>query len=263
MILVPAANMIDTHCHLSYGPLLEQIEQVIARAGEAGVGHMIAIGTRLNECVVSLELARKYPQITCSLGVHPHHAAECSEEELSQVVGMLGEARVVAAGEMGLDYHYDFAPRAAQLRVFERQIEAARAEGLPLVLHSRESVADCLAILKSHSAARGVFHCFTGTMDEAKHILDAGFHLGFTGIITFKNTQYLRDILAMVPADRLLLETDAPYLAPEPLRRQKNNEPSLIAHTFARAAVVRGVSTEELIATTTANARRLFALDGR
>lgn len=253
--------MIDSHCHLCYAPLLDQIDAVLMRARAAGVRHMITIGTGLRECVVSVELAGKHADITCALGLHPHHAGECTDDELQQVIGMLGAARVVAAGEMGLDYHYDFAPKSAQLRVFEKQLEAAKQARLPLVLHSRESVSDCLSILKSHAMNNGVFHCFTGTMEEARQILDAGFYLGFTGIITFKNTQYLRDILAMVPSDRLLLETDAPYLSPEPMRRQKYNEPALIPHTFIRAAEVRGESLERLIEQTTANSRRLFRLD--
>lgn len=250
--------MIDTHCHLSYPPLYDRLEQLLAGARAAGVRHMITIGTRVADCVTCLELARKYPQISCAVGIHPHHADETSDEELDQVIAMFTDKDVCAAGEMGLDYYYDFSPRQRQQAAFERQVAAAKAAGKPVVIHSRESIDDCLAILKSSGTSAGVFHCFTGSMDEARKILDAGFYLGFTGIITFKNSGDLRDIVRMTPADRLLLETDAPYLAPEPVRRQKNNEPSLIVHTFRKAAEIRRVSQEELIAQTTANAARLF-----
>lgn len=253
--------MIDTHCHLSYAPLLEQIDAVLDRADSAGVRHMLAIGTRLRDCEISRDLASRYPQISCAVGIHPHHAEETSDEELEQVIAMIASESVVAAGEMGLDYHYDFSPRQRQREVFERQLAAAQAAGKPVVLHSRESVDDSLAVLKSAGRVEGVFHCFTGNMGEARRILDAGFYLGFTGIITFKNTGYLREIVQMVPADRLLLETDAPFLAPEPHRRQKNNEPSLIPHTFAKAAEVRGETTERVVEQTTVNAVRLFGLN--
>lgn len=258
--------MIDTHCHLSYAPLLEQIDAVLQRAAAAGVTRMITIGTRLADCIACRDLASRYPQIHCAVGIHPHHAAEASDEELAQVLAMFTDPLVRAAGEMGLDYHYDFSPRDAQQRVFHRQLDAARAEGAggkPLVLHCREANDTCLDILKEHGGFAGVFHCFTGTMAEARRILDAGYYIGITGIITFKNAAYLREIVRIVPADRLLVETDAPYLAPEPHRRQKNNEPALIAHTYAAIAREREVSLDTLESQTAANASRLFGVPAR
>lgn len=252
--------MIDTHCHLSYPALLNDLEGVLQRAADAGVTRMITIGTKLADCRSSLELAGRYPQVNCAVGVHPHHAEETGEEELAEVIAMFADPRVSAAGEMGLDYHYEFSPREAQRTVFRRQLDGARQAGRPLVLHCREANDECLAILKEHGGFAGVFHCFTGTMDEAKRILDAGYSIGITGIVTFKNAQYLRDIVRIVPADRLLVETDAPYLAPEPQRRQKNNEPSLIRHTYTAIARERAVSVAVLEGQTAANAVRLFGL---
>lgn len=252
--------MIDTHCHLSYAPLFDQIDAVLQRAMAAGVTSMITIGTRLGDCITCRDLARRYPQIHCAVGIHPHHAGETNEDELAQVVAMFADPLVCAAGEMGLDYHYDFSPREAQQRVFHRQLDAARAADKPLVLHCREANSICLDILREQGGFRGVYHCFTGTMAEAHRILDAGYYVGITGIVTFKNAGYLREIARMVPANRLLIETDAPYLAPEPLRRQKNNEPALIKHTYALIAQERGVSLSELETQMAENARRLFGL---
>ena len=250
--------MIDTHCHLSYPPLFDRLDDVLAHARAVGVGHLITIGTRLADSLTCRDLAVKYAQISCAVGIHPHHAAETSIADLDQIIAMFADDHVCAAGEMGLDYHYDFSPREQQLTAFERQVAGAKAAGKPVVIHSRESIDDCLAILKSSGTSAGVFHCFTGQVDEARKILDAGFYLGFTGIITFKKSDDLREIVKMVPGDRLLIETDAPYLAPEPFRRQKTNEPSLIVHTFRKAAELRGVSQSDFTAQTSANAARLF-----
>jgi TatD DNase family protein len=221
---------------------------------------MITIGTRLEESHISIDLARRYDQVDCAVGIHPHYAAEASLDEHAAVCALFADDHVIACGEMGLDYHYDFSPRDAQRRGFEMQLDAARKTGKPLVLHSRESVDDCLAILRSHGGFRGVFHCFTGTEDEARKILDGGYYLGFTGIITFKNTDYLREIIRFCPADRLLLETDAPYLSPEPMRRQKVNEPSLVRYTYQRAAELRQTALAELIQLVQDNANRLLSL---
>jgi TatD DNase family protein len=253
--------MIDTHCHLSYAPLLSQLDAVLDRAAASGVTRMITIGTRLADCITCRELAVRYPQIRCAVGIHPHHAGQVTEEELTHVMAMFTDPHVCAAGEMGLDYHYDFSPHDIQQRVFHRQLHAARSAGKPLVLHCREANAVCLDILRGQGHIPGVFHCFTGTMAEARRILDSGYYIGITGIVTFKNAAYLRDIARMMPADRLLIETDAPYLAPEPQRRQKSNEPSLIRHIYALIAQERGVTLGELEAQLDDNARRLFGLN--
>lgn len=252
--------MVDTHCHLSYAPLMNDLDAVLARAAQAGVKHMITIGTRLRDSVVCRDLAAKYPQISCAVGIHPHHAAEATADELDAVMAMFSDPLVIAAGEMGLDYHYEFAPREAQVKAFEAQIAAAVAANKPLVLHCREAIAESLAILKSFGYPRGVMHCYTGTMDEAKVVLDAGYSIGITGIVTFKNADYLRDIAKMVPIDRLLVETDAPYLSPEPHRRQKNCEPALIVHTYRRIAQLRGITEHTLADQVMTNTQNLFGV---
>lgn len=257
---VSTARMIDTHCHLSYAPLMDQIDAVLERAAAAGVTDMITIGTKLADCITCRDMAGRYRQVHCAVGIHPHHAGEASEEELAHVLAMFADPLVVAAGEMGLDYHYEFSPREAQQRVFRLQLDAARKAGKPLVLHCREANRVCLDILREQGNFRGVYHCFTGTMAEAREILDAGYYIGITGIVTFKNAAYLRDIARMVPADRLLIETDAPYLAPEPQRRQKNNEPALIRHIYALIARERSMSLSDLETQTAANVDRLFGI---
>lgn len=253
--------MIDTHCHLTYPQLADQLDGVLQRAEAVGVRRLISIGTRLADSQAALALTHRFSQIHSAAGIHPHHAGELSEGELEQLCAMMADPAVLAAGEMGLDYHYDFAPRADQQRVFETQLSAALAAHKPLVLHCREAIDPCLAILRNHGAIRGVFHCFTGTMDEARRILDAGFYLGFTGIITFKRSDELRQIVQMCPSDRLLLETDAPYLSPEPFRRQKINEPSLIVHTYRLVAQLRQLDLDRLDMITYRNAATLFGFD--
>jgi TatD DNase family protein len=253
--------MIDSHCHLTYQPLAENLDAVLARAAAAGVQQAICIGTRLADSTAGRDLARRYPNIFATAGIHPHHAAEIAAGELEGVCDLLGDPGIVAAGELGLDYHYEFAPRAAQVPVFERLLDAAVQAGKPLVLHCREAIDDSLAILKTRPFLDGVFHCFTGTLEEARRVLDAGYCLGFTGIVTFKNADYLREIAKFVPADRMLVETDAPYLAPEPFRRQKVNEPALVVHVAARIAAVRGVTAAMVEEQTTQNVRRLFRLE--
>ena len=252
--------MIDTHCHLSYPPLHGQLDQVLTRAADAGVKHMITIGTRLSDSLICREMARANVQISCAVGIHPHYAAEASADELRETCELFADPDVCACGEMGLDFHYQFAPRDMQVRVFETQLSAAIHAGKPLVLHCREAIRESLAILKNQPWQKGVFHCFTGTADEARLILDAGYFIGFTGVVTFKGTQSLRDLITFVPDDRLLIETDAPYLAPEPMRKQKINEPFLIPHVFACIASVRSVSLLQLIVQTSRNACSLFGL---
>ena len=252
--------MFDTHCHLSYPALFDNIAGVLQRAAAAGVTRMLTVGTRLADGEKCLALSRQYRHIFSAVGIHPHHAAEAMPEELLRVCSLFTDPLVVAAGEMGLDYHYDFSPRDLQRQFFEQQLQAAVNARKPVILHGRDAIGDCLAILKNFPAVGGVFHCFTGTLPEAREILDAGYYLGFTGVITFKNAQALREIVQFVPADRLIMETDAPYLSPEPMRRQKDNEPALIVHSFRKAAELRKLPLEQLITQTTANALRLFNL---
>jgi TatD DNase family protein len=246
--------MIDTHCHLTDPRLLNQIDAVLSRAAAGGVSKMVTIGTRPADWEAVLSLAGDRPNIRCALGVHPNHCHEVELTEVPCLRQLQQGAAVVALGEMGLDYHHEFAPRARQAKFFEAQMELAAELRRPVIIHCREAVNDCLAILRQFAKVRGVFHCFTGTGDEAQRIFAAGHLIGFTGVVTFRNGQALRQIAASAPADRILVETDAPYLTPEPMRKQKINEPALVMHTASMVAKSRGIGLDELDELTTRNA---------
>jgi len=250
--------MIDSHCHLTYEELAGQLGGVLSRAAAAGVVRMMTIGTSLADGRRAVELCRARSQIRCVVGIHPHHSQAATEEDLSGLGELEREPEVLALGEMGLDYHHDFSPRARQREVFLRQLELARARGRVIVVHCREAMDDCLGILKDYGEIRGVFHCFTGSVEEARRILDRGYLLGFTGVVTFRKSEVVREVVRLTPADRMLIESDAPYLSPEPLRRQQVNEPALIVHTAAAIAKIKGMSMEEVDGVTSGNVGRLF-----
>jgi len=250
--------LIDTHCHLTDPRLAGQLPDVLERARAAGVHRMVTIGTSPEEWDSALELCRANSHIRCAIGVHPNNAAEVGEGWEKTLAEKIGEPVVAAVGEMGLDYHYDHSPRELQREFFQRQLTIAVGVNLPVIIHSRESVDDCLAVMKDFPVCAAVFHCFTGTMAEAEKILAAGYWLGFTGVVTFKKTEELRQIAKMTPADRLMVETDSPYLSPEPKRGQKINEPALVMYVAAAVAAARGMSVQELDRLTTANAGRFF-----
>ncbi|MGA2230260.1 MAG: TatD family hydrolase [Tepidisphaeraceae bacterium] len=253
--------MIDTHCHLTDPGLIVQLDDVMARAELAGVDRMVTIGTAAPDWQECLEIARRYPNVRCALGVHPNY---CNEVEVGEIEGLkplLANPSVVAVGEMGLDYHYDSVPKARQQDFFSAQLNIAVRTNRPVVIHSRKAIDDCLSVLKDFPVPAAVFHCFTGTADEARRILDAGWLIGFTGVVTFKKTDELRQVAAFAPADRILVETDAPYLSPEPKRGQKINEPSLVVHTAAAVAKARGVTLDEIDRITSDNARQFYRWD--
>ena len=245
--------MIDSHCHLTYDALSEQLDAVLKRARQAGVERMVTIATRAYEAEKAIALCRKHPQVRCAIGIHPHYAAGATDEDLGLIRGMQNAGEVVALGEMGLDYHYDYSPRDRQREVFVAQLAMAKELGRPVVIHCREAVDDTLAVMKDFADVPAVFHCFTGTADEARRILDRGYLLGFTGVVTYKRSDELREVAKFTPADRVLVETDAPYLSPEPMRKQKTNEPAFVMHTAAMVAQMRGMTLPELDQLTTAN----------
>jgi TatD DNase family protein len=252
--------LIDSHCHLDFPDLAKEREAVLARARAAGVGLMVTISTRVRCLDEVLGIAEAHDQIFCSVGTHPHHAAGEPDVGADELVSLARHPKVVAIGEAGLDYHYDRSPRDLQERGFRTHIAAARETGLPLVIHAREADEDVARILEEETA-RGAFpfvlHCFTGGRELARRGLALGGTISFSGVLTFKNSQALRDIAREVPLDRLLVETDAPYLAPEPLRG-RSNEPANVVHTAARLAAIRGLSEAEIADATTANFARLF-----
>lgn len=246
--------MIDTHCHLTDPRLAEQLPAVLARAASAGVGRMVTIGTSVDDAARAVALCADHSQLRCAIGIHPNYSHEHDDGRWPELRALLAGPAVVALGEMGLDYHYDYAPRSRQREVFERQLQWATELDRPVVIHSREATDDTLAILRGFPKVRALFHCFTGMPDEARRILDGGYLLGFTGALTYKKADPIREALRLCPNDRFVLETDAPYLSPEPMRKQKINEPALVVHVAECAARERGVTVETIDRLTTANA---------
>jgi TatD DNase family protein len=255
------AMLVDSHCHLDFPDFAPELDAVVARAGAAGVGHMVTICTRVRRHAQVLAVAERFPAVTCSVGTHPHHAHEELDITAEDLIARTNHPKVVALGEAGLDYHYDNSPRDAQARGFRTHIAAARATQLPLVIHTREADADCARILEDEmgqGAFPAVLHCYTGGAELARRAVELGLYIGFTGIVTFKNSAALRAIAATVPADRFLIETDAPYLAPLPYRG-KRNEPSYVVEVARMLAEVRGVSFDEIGRQTTENFFKLFS----
>jgi TatD DNase family protein len=252
--------LVDSHCHLDFPDFANELDAVVARAGAAGVARMVTISTRVRRFAGVLSIAERFPEVYCSVGTHPHYAHEELEVTVDDLVAETRHPKVVAIGEAGLDYHYDNSPREAQERGFRTHIAAARATGLPLVIHSREADADTARILEEETgqgAFPAVLHCFTGGPDLARRAVALGHYVSFTGILTFKNSIALREIAAELPADRILVETDAPYLAPNPFRG-KRNEPAFVVETAKVLADTRGVSLEEIARQTSDNFFRLF-----
>ncbi|MGA2636997.1 TatD family hydrolase [Methylocella sp.] len=252
--------LIDSHCHLDFPDFTADRDGVVQRASAAGVERMISISTRIERFGEIAALAEAYPEVFCTVGEHPENVHEAPEVDLDRLVALAAHPKCVGIGEAGLDYHYPGAPRDAAHRVFRTHIEAARRTGLPLVVHSRDADEDMAAILQDEMGKgpfKAVLHCFTSSLELAEAGLALGLSISFSGIVTFKNSQALRDIARIVPMDRLLVETDAPFLAPVP-HRGKRNEPAFVAATAAVLAEVKGVSVATLAARTSANALTLF-----
>ncbi len=250
--------MIDTHCHLTDPRLGAQLDEVLSRALKAGVRRMISVSTSIGDAVDCIAVCAGRDQLRCSVGIHPNYVGEEDLAALPQLRGLQANPAVVAIGEIGLDYHYGRELRDRQFEFFQMQLQIAADFNRPVIIHCREAVEDALAVLKQFPTVPCVFHCFTGTATEARRILDAGFLLGFTGPITYKKSDELREAVRVTPIDRLLVETDAPYLSPEPMRKQKVNEPALVAHIAAAVADLKKVSLEEVDRITTETASRFF-----
>jgi TatD DNase family protein len=253
--------LIDSHCHLDFPDFSAEIDDVVARARAAGIARMVTISTRVARQADLLAITERFADVYCSVGTHPHYAHEELDMTAADLVARARPAKVVAIGEAGLDYHYDNSPREAQERGFRNHIVAARETGLPLVIHSREADDDTARILEEESgkgAFPAVLHCFTGGRDLAHRAVALGHFVSFTGILTFKNSQALRAIATELPAERILVETDAPYLAPGKFRG-KRNEPAFVVETAKILAEARGVPFDEIAWRTTANFFRLFS----
>ncbi len=262
--------LIDTHCHLTSREFGGDPAGPIARAQDAGVSAMITVATTPADARDALGWMPQHACVWLAAGIHPHQAGEASDEMLADLAALHDGAavdprlasRIVAVGETGLDFHYDFAPPDVQERVFRAQIDLALRVGRPLIIHARKSEERCGDILAEYPALAGrvVFHCFSGDEALAARLLGLGFHLSYTGVVTFKNADAIRRAAAATPADRIMVETDSPFLTPEPLRKVRPNEPALVVHTARRLADIRGESYERLAAQTTANAVRFFGL---
>jgi TatD DNase family protein len=253
--------LIDSHCHLDFPDFSAALDAVVARARGAGIERMVTISTRVHKHNEVLAIAERFPDVFCSVGTHPHYAHEELDVTADELVRRARHPKVVALGEAGLDYHYDNSPRDAQAQGFRTHIAAARETGLPLVIHSRAADDDTARILEEETgkgAFPAVLHCFTGGPDLARRAIALGHYVSFTGILTFKNSGALRAIAAELPADRILVETDAPYLAPGRYRG-KRNEPAYVVETANVLAEVRGTSFDEIARQTTDNFFRLFA----
>jgi TatD DNase family protein len=252
--------LVDSHCHLDFPDFAGELDGVVARARDAGVGRIVTISTRVRRQDGLLAIAERFPDVFCSVGTHPHHAHEELDISAADLVARTRHPKVVAIGEAGLDYHYDNSPRAAQAKGFRAHIAAARETGLPLVIHSRDADADMAAILREETGTGrfpAVLHCFTGGRDLAFTGIELGLYVSFTGILTFKKSDELRTIAAELPADRILVETDSPYLAPGKFRGERC-EPAYVVETAQVLAETRGVSAEEIARQTTENFFRLF-----
>ncbi len=254
--------LVDTHAHLDGNAFAADRQAVIDRAREAGLTAIITMGCDAASSTAAVELAAANPLIFAAVGIHPNDCAEVAPDEWDRVVALCNRERVVALGETGLDRYWDRAPFALQQDYFDRHIRLAQQRNLPFVVHTRECEADVMAMLREARARgplRGVMHSFTGSAETAAECLALGMHISFAGMVTFKKSDALRAVAATVPADRILVETDSPYLAPEPLRG-KRNEPANVVHTARLLAVARGVGFNAFAAQTTQNARLLFGL---
>lgn len=254
-------NLIDAHCHLTYEPFVD-IEAVLKRSTDAGVTSWITIGTDLADSQKAVELAGQFENIFTAIAIHPHNAKSADNQTITQLKDLAKNKKVVAIGETGLDLHYDFSTPQQQQDSFTRHIEIAKELNLPVVIHSREAFDETMEILEANeSGLKGlVFHCYSGDVRQAKIILDKGWYISLTGVVTFKNAETTREVAKYVPLDRLMLETDAPYLSPEPMRKQKVNEPALLIHTAKFVAALRRMELDKFAEAVTTTAKQFFAI---
>ena len=254
------ALIVDSHCHLDYDGLQDQLPAVLQRCEVAGVGLVLSISSLVKNRAKLIAIVEEHDNVFCTIGTHPHHAHEELDVSKADLIALTHHPKVVGLGEAGLDYHYDKSPRDAQMQGFRNHIAAARETGLPLVIHTREAEDDTARVLEEEMAKgkfKAVLHCFTSQTWLAEKGVELGLYVSFSGILTYKTAQNLRDAAKALPEDRILVETDAPYLAPVPMRG-KSNEPSFVSHTLEVLAETRGVSRDHMARVTSANFFRLF-----
>lgn len=254
--------LFDTHVHVNAEQFNEDLEDVIERAQEAGVNNMVVVGFDRPTITRAMELIETYDFMYAAVGWHPVDAIDMTEEDLKWIEDLSSHPKVVAIGEMGLDYHWDKSPKAIQMEVFRKQIRLAKKVGLPIIIHNREATADIVNILKEEEASEvgGIMHCFSGSAETAMECIDMNFYISLGGPVTFKNAKKPKEVAAAVPLDRLLIETDCPYLAPHPYRG-KRNEPSYVKLVAEQIAEIKQLSVEEVSQATTDNAKKLFGIN--
>lgn len=252
-------NIFDTHAHYDDSRFDEDREELISSLMDKGVSYIVNCGCDLKSSLTTVELSEKYDFIYAAVGVHAHEAEEATEKDLEKIKELYKKEKVVAVGEIGLDYHYDFSPRERQKEIFEQQLILAKELDLPVIVHDRESHEDSLNLLKKHKPA-GVVHCFSGSAEMAKEVVKLGMYIGIGGAVTFKNAKKPVEVVEYLPLDRLLLETDAPYMTPVPFRGQRCDS-AHIAYTAEKIAEIKGIDVQELIDICNENAKRLFSID--
>ncbi|MFQ5490845.1 MAG: TatD family hydrolase [Phycisphaerae bacterium] len=255
-------GLVDSHAHLTDAHLAEDLDGVLTRAAQAGVEQIISIASDVADTARAIDLARRYEGVFATAGIHPHEAAKTADGDFAKLESLLSEDQVVALGEIGLDYHYDFADRQTQQAVFAGQLRLGAERSLPLVIHCREALADTVRLLNEHGFADRpvVFHCFSGSVEDAAVVADHGWRLSFTGLVTYKSAKSVQEVARTYPADRLMIETDAPYMSPVPMRGRFPNEPAHLIHTAKFLAELTGCPVAALIGQTAANTREFFGL---
>lgn len=255
-------ELIDTHCHLTFQQYEGNLTDVLKRSRDAGVKKFITVGTDINHSRKVIELCDKFEDIYGAVGIHPHYADKADSKQLETIQELAGHEKVVAIGETGLDFHYDFADKDEQRSLFIKQLETASLLSLPVIVHSREAVKQTLEIVEDFrdSVPKIVFHCFTDTGQAAEEIIKKGFYISFTGVITFKNADSAREAVKTVPLERMMLETDCPFMSPAPMRKQKVNEPGLMVHTLEKIAELKDIPPENVSEKLTETSENFFAI---
>jgi TatD DNase family protein len=255
-------DLIDTHCHLTFEELAGDVGAVIERSKAAGVTGWITVGTDPQENQKAVELAEKFENMHAAVGIHPHEARTVTVDTFKELRALAQNKKIVAIGETGLDYHYNFSSHEEQRKVFAEHLKIAAELNLPVIVHCREAFEETMEILEQHSVdvKKVVFHCFSGEASQAKIILDKGFYISFTGVVTFKNAEGIRRAVEAVPLDRMMVETDCPYMSPEPMRKQKVNEPALMVHTAKRLAELKGMDLADFAEAVTATSKTFFGI---
>lgn len=255
-------ELIDTHCHLTFEQLAADFEAVLQRSIEAGVTSWITVGTDNNENKKATALAQKYNNLYAAVGIHPHEANGVCDSDIEELKRLAKNPKVVAIGETGLDYHYDFSPPEKQKLLFVAHLELASELKRAVIIHSRQAFDDTMEILEGHgkNCSKIVFHCFSYSDKQAKILIDKGYYISFTGVVTFKNAEMARQAAGIVPVEKMMIETDCPYMSPEPVRKQKINEPALLVHTARYLAGLKKMDTEGFAQAVTATSRSFFEL---